>query len=49
MSLHPNKSKAIIIGSKPKLRSCQTLSIQIEACAIENVQCQKILDFLDQC
>ena len=43
MSLHPNKTKCMLLGSQQKLKHMDELDIYINNVKIENVMVQKVL------
>jgi len=43
MTLHPGKSKYMVIGSQRYLKTVSSMHISINNTALENVTCQKIL------
>lgn len=43
MLLHPTKSKCMLIGSRYKLKSVNSLQLFLENVQLENVSCQKLL------
>jgi len=43
MALHPQKTKCMVIGSKQKLRGDNHLTLKVNECVLEKINCQKVL------